>query len=159
MIIVKFFLVLFVFLIASGCSIVLKPDDFSQNKKTDKIGQYYFGYKVGGINGLQVFDDSENTFINIPVGLDVESVWVYKGDLKTSVSFEKFNHSIKIPYVSNKLVVQTVKGFFVADRDIKLNDLSVNNSLKNKLLLDKLSILMAEAEIIKKRLLLKLESK
>lgn len=146
----------------SGCSwinIKFTEDKPEANKLSDTVGGYYFGYSVNGVHGIQIFDDKQTTYLQVPDGVLVERVWMIVDGRKDDQYFDVENYLIKIPRTSMKTMVLTNRGLFVAERRSSLPVNGTNQVLLNQLLMAQLKALIAEANAIKARLTANLENK
>jgi hypothetical protein len=144
----------------SGCSALFIHQDENHtayNKKSDYVGGYYFGYKVNGVNNIQIFDDTTTTYLQLPSGIIVNNVWMYEGDQKYEELFDYKEYSVQIPKVSMRVVVLTNYGLFVAERNQNIPYVSTNKKLEELIIMTKIKELMSEISIIKNRIVQRLE--
>jgi uncharacterized protein YceK len=158
--VIRTILVILSVAVLSGCSLVVtKYDDNAPaaNKESQTVGGYYFGYLINGAKGIQIFDDRSTTYLQLPPNTYVDSVWMYDGSDKLPQFYDVEGSLIKIPRVSMKVVVLTNSGLFVAQRQSPLPEKSVNKKLRDEILLSKIRELLAEINMIKARMVARLE--
>jgi hypothetical protein len=146
----------------SGCSwlnVKFSDDKPAANKQSDTVGGYYFGYTVNGVSGVQIFDDKQTTYLQLPNGVVIERIWMFVDGLKEEQFFDIENYLVKVPRTSMKSMVLTNRGLFVAERRASLPVNHINQALLNQLLMTQLKSLIAEAMSIKARLASNLEKK
>lgn len=159
---IRLFFLFLMIMSLSGCSwisIKFSDEKTVANKQSDTVSGYYFGYSVNGVPGVQIFDDKQTTYLQLPASVLVDRVWMYVDGQKEDQFYDVEDYLIKIPRVSMKTMVLTNKGLFVAERRSSLPANGTNKVLLNQLLMAQLKSLIAEAMAIKERLASHLEKK